>query len=323
MTLWAISCYFNPARRRSRLRNYRIFRSRLTVPLLTVELVLHGVPELTAEDADVLHQIQGGEQHILWQKERLLNLAMERLPADCSAVAWLDSDIVFANPLWPEQAMALLARHQLIQLFDRVVYLPQEASLAPCLEPFLLEAERYYWQPGAVSNQLAEQPVTFLKVNQRGFGSMGNPGMAWAAQRSFLKRHGLYDRAIIGSGDMLFYAAIFDRRNKVDRQLKDGTAWRCDYDRWARALRAELCTLPSYLSGTIFHCWHGELVDRAYTQRHRAIAPFGFDPSADLKLDGNGCWCWSSDKPQLHACLRDYFDSRLEDGPSQQPGARG
>ena len=40
--LWAITCYFNPTGYRRRLQNYRAFRERLNVPLVTVEQSFSG-----------------------------------------------------------------------------------------------------------------------------------------------------------------------------------------------------------------------------------------------------------------------------------------
>ena len=37
-TLWAITTFFNPVRYKQRLRNYRLFRKTLGVPLIAVEL---------------------------------------------------------------------------------------------------------------------------------------------------------------------------------------------------------------------------------------------------------------------------------------------
>lgn len=58
--LWAITSYFNPARYANRLRNYRIFRANLAVPLAVVELSLDGRFELRQDDADIVVQIVGG-----------------------------------------------------------------------------------------------------------------------------------------------------------------------------------------------------------------------------------------------------------------------
>ncbi len=73
-----VTSYFNPMRSRRRLANYRTFRSRLNVPLFTVELAFDGQFELTSSDADHLIQLSGGD--IMWQKERLLNIALEAVP---------------------------------------------------------------------------------------------------------------------------------------------------------------------------------------------------------------------------------------------------
>ena len=54
--MWALTTYFNPVRYKRRLSNYRIFRSNLHIPLVTVELSFDGHFELTKNDADVLIQ---------------------------------------------------------------------------------------------------------------------------------------------------------------------------------------------------------------------------------------------------------------------------
>ena len=54
--LWAITSYYNPLAYRRRRENYRIFRQRLKVPLLTVELAygpdfeLWHYPAITASE---------------------------------------------------------------------------------------------------------------------------------------------------------------------------------------------------------------------------------------------------------------------------------
>lgn len=48
-------------------------------------------------------RVRGDERHVLWQKERLLNLAIDSLPADVDAVAWLDADLIWFNHGWVEE----------------------------------------------------------------------------------------------------------------------------------------------------------------------------------------------------------------------------
>ena len=64
--LWAITSYFNPIGYRRRPANYRLFRERLNVPLVTVELAYGPDFELTQSDADILVQLRG--EDVLWQK---------------------------------------------------------------------------------------------------------------------------------------------------------------------------------------------------------------------------------------------------------------
>ena len=52
-TFWAITCYFNPVGYRRRLENYHLFRQRLNVPLVTVELSFDERFQLSAGDADI------------------------------------------------------------------------------------------------------------------------------------------------------------------------------------------------------------------------------------------------------------------------------
>ena len=64
---------------------------------------------------------------------------------------------------------------------------------------------------------------------------------------------------------------------------------------------------------TVFHLWHGRLSKRAYGDRYNGFDRFEFDPYKDIRLAGNGCWSWATDKPEMHAHVRQYFAGREED----------
>src|SRR5919204_6369439 len=111
--LWAITSYFNPMGYRRKLANFKVFREHLTIPLVAVELAYGRDFELGASEAEIIVQLRGGD--VLWQKERLLNLALQALPASCRKVAWLDCDLVFASPDWAERTSQLLEQFMLVQ----------------------------------------------------------------------------------------------------------------------------------------------------------------------------------------------------------------
>src|SRR5262245_13466239 len=103
---WAITSYFNPARYRKRHSNFQVFRKHLKAPLIAVELSYWEGFELQDEDADIVVRLHGGA--VLWQKERLLNVALKALPETCRKVAWLDCDIIFQSDDWVGSAGRLL-----------------------------------------------------------------------------------------------------------------------------------------------------------------------------------------------------------------------
>jgi len=309
--LWAVTCYFNPCGYRRRASNYHIFRRHLEIPLLTVELSFNGRFELQERDADRLIQLRATD--VMWHKERLLNVAIRALPRECDRVTWIDCDIVFQDENWPAAANAALDRHPVIQPFDiSKELLPDAANGA-------IDLERTYLTCRSLACGLTTgevEPGIMLAPDKRGLGSMD--GLAWAAHRDILERHGLYDACIVGGGDGAIAAGVMGNfQDFVDylllnpRRSEHFLAWaRPFYD----AVRGNLGHCP----GTLLHLWHGDLEDRNYRARRVGLAEFDFDPYSDIAIDNSGAWRWTSDKPRMHRFVRDYFDSRFEDG---RPGA--
>jgi hypothetical protein len=122
--LAAIACHFNPWRSQRRIENYRLFRARLGLPLITVEFSHDGQFELTSADADRLVQVSGGD--LMWQKERLLNLALEHLPRSCTDVVWLDTDIIFSTGDWKRRLLERLRERAIVQPFARAILAPPD-----------------------------------------------------------------------------------------------------------------------------------------------------------------------------------------------------
>src|SRR5262245_44674343 len=116
-TVWVITSYFNPMRYRRKRSNFKIFREYLRAPLVAVELAYSSEFELQEEDAEILIQLRGSA--ILWQKERLLNVALAALPETCRYVAWIDCDIVFGLADWTQSVSSLLDRCPILQMFKR------------------------------------------------------------------------------------------------------------------------------------------------------------------------------------------------------------
>ena len=78
--LWVVTSYFNPEGYLTKRQNYDLFRERIVaagIPLLTVECSLGDHPFELPAGPDV-HRVLGRD--VMWQKERLINVAISKLP---------------------------------------------------------------------------------------------------------------------------------------------------------------------------------------------------------------------------------------------------
>jgi hypothetical protein len=307
--LWAITAFFNPLGYSRRLENFRVFSKSLKTPLLAVELGYDNKFSLQKEDADILLRIPGSD--IMWQKERLLNLAVEALPNECDKVAWLDCDIIFDHDDWQTLTANVLEKYPLAQLFQNVHYL--DAEWRPG-QRFM--RHKINTRPSLASGIAGGSDAEICLVHpspQHRPGTYAN-GMAWAARRDLLDQFGFYDACIIGGGDRAISSAAYGcfehLRNWHDLNQHQ---W-AHYFTWAKGFHEACRGKVGVVEIDLYHQWHGKASDRGLGSRHDILKQFDFDPSCDVAIDKNGCWSWSSDKTGLHHQVHEYFRARQEDG---------
>ncbi|MFQ6028700.1 MAG: hypothetical protein ACE5Q6_14530 [Dehalococcoidia bacterium] len=311
--LWAITTYFNPCGYRNRYRNYGTFFERLQVPLLTVELAYGVAFELTSADADKLIQLRSDQ--VMWQKERLINLALPSLPAECRKVVWLDCDLIFERDDWARLASQALDDYVMVQPFRRVYDLKRDADLAQPPEDqscLVRESMAAWYLSGASSSEVA--PDSPGITQKHGLPRAYSVGHAWAMRREALEQVGLYDALVLGGGDYAVTQAATGAFESVIRDFHFNTYQARHYLDWAEGFHRAVGGNFALTSGDIYHLWHGQLADRRYVPRHSILPGFDFDPYRDIAIDGNGGWRWNSDKPELHEAVRQYFQGRREDG---------
>jgi hypothetical protein len=304
--LWVITCFFNPGRYVRRIENYLEFRRRLAVPLVTVELSFDGRFALPADAADILLRVPTGA--VLWQKERLLNLAWRHVPATCQKIAWLDADVFFASDDWAEATAALLDEHPLVLPFTRVAELRRDTmrDAVPAVEDCDVGYSLLHrWSRGERLPGVLAANVRVARIHT---------GLACGARREVLEDIGFYDACVIGSGNRAMFCAALDRTEDAIRYLCMGEAWADHYRAWAVRYLARVKGDIGSLDATIFHLWHGDVERRRYAERHELFAAHGFDPGQDVAVGPDGAWVWASPKPDMHALLERYFAERREDG---------
>ncbi len=309
--LWGITAYFNPLHYRRRVHNYHIFRRHLPIPLVAVELGYDGQFDLQPGDAEILLQYPGHD--VMWQKERLLNLALEAVPAGVARVICLDSDIILERRDWPAQTCQLLDEFPLVQPFSHAHNLQRDATVNFPAAPAIATsapALAFLLQEGVPASALCNAPWPDLRK-----GSPCIYGHALAFRRSLFERGGFYDSCIVGGGDRAMCFAGCDLLEPIAESMHFNARMREHFLRWAAPWAKQIQGRWGCVPGDLFHLWHGDLPDRKYRQRYREFAHFDFDPDRDVAKDEYGSWRWSSDKPALHAYLADYFVGRQEDGP--------
>lgn len=295
-----VTSYFNPASFQTKRENYFQFREQFAeigIPLFTIEQYFTE-PEL--KNSPNVTFVKGGA--VLWQKERLLNLAISQLPKNYEFVAWVDCDILFENWDWIEKSIQKLKEFSVIQPYSKVYRLPKGIRN--------IKEEGKSWNSfGFVYRQ---NPDLFLTGN---FDLHGHTGFAWVARREVLKL-GLYDKAILGSGDhMMAHAFAGDWESPcVVRILGRMNPILEDFQTWARKIYSITQARISFVEGSIFHLWHGEEENRQYVSRNKTLVQLGFHPKLDLKIGKNGLWEWKTKNEKLVQFCANYFAHRKEDG---------
>jgi hypothetical protein len=309
--LWGVATFFNPTGSPILRENLALFSHGVRgqgIKLLVAELAFGDKSfEVPDKLADVV--LRWRSDTVLWHKERLLNLGIEHLPRECDKVVWLDADILFENLAWVEETRRLLETYVVLQPYDTACWLPCGTHAA---SPYLSQG-----LGGGQSMRGMAFTLTHCHNRRRvlaDYFEHGHSGFAWAMRRDVLDHHRLYDRRILGGGDIVIAHAIYgDRdfwrgRNVYCRHMtKKELASIAD---WSWRLDADVQGRVGYVPGRVLHLWHGELAQRHYVERLRILKENDFDPAQDVALDALGCWRWNSDKPNLHRRVRDYFAAR-------------
>lgn len=289
--LAAVCAYFNPGNYQSRRQNYDDFRRRFDrngVTLLTVEQIIDADSRSELGPHDNVLGIRGGD--VMWQKERLLQIGIDRLLADgFDAVAWVDADIVFEDHPWPARVLRALDQFDVIQPFETLVSRYPGRSLV---------------RPSCVKDR-------------RSFAHGG----AWAARADFWRQTPLYQHCILGGADSLMANVLLQMspHEAVKFQWPENDVilqqmpprLRMHATQWAEQIDRPLRI--GYVPGVTAHLLpHGSRRNRFYLERWRALVDF--DPAKDIGVAPSGAFQWTCDKPCLKALVRRYFEVRREDG---------
>ena len=301
---WVITSYFNPERFKTKRRNFDFFMTGMKAAganVLVAEMAFGDAP-FELEPSDHVIHLRGND--VMWQKERLLNIAATRLPDSCRKVGWFDADIIFKEPDWLRRTVKALDQFMVVQPWSHAVRLHRDNrddGTGILDESF---ASMFVRNPRAARNL--------------GYNHHGHTGYAWAARRELFDKCGLYDACLPGSSDHMMahaFAAGMANSPCMERTFGDSPEYGDHFKQWAVRARDLVNTRLGVVPGRILHLWHGDLADRRYGDLERHFRTLGFDPATHIRHDPNGMLEWTEDAPHhLKTWSLELFNGRNEDG---------
>ena len=298
--LIAITSFFNPSNYKNKKQNFIKFRDNLRkqgVPLLVVECAFGDSDyEIEKEDAEIVIRVRSNSR--IWQKERLLNIALENIPKQYTKFASLDCDIIFKNNNWAIQTSKLLDKYPVVQPFEYAIRLNKDQLDA-------MEPVEFGPNNGQRIHCLVKAMNGSGKKFIYGLGKRGTTGFAWAFRKDAFPY--FYDGLIVGSGDSVMAHAFYGIHHLWWKSNLNMINHQKEYiDKIYKIVKGNV----GFSKGTILHLWHGERKDRAHNERYKILLKKDYNPYEDLTLNKHGCWEVRKD---IEQAISNYFNKRKEE----------
>lgn len=282
-----ISCYWNPSNWKSIKNNYLRFLHEMSwyrIPVYTAE-VAYKDQDWVSDNST--YKIRGNKNNIMWQKERLLNYIVEKLPENYKKIAWIDNDIFFMDPYWVEKVKGMLEEYSLVQLFDKLHSIGS-------------------------NGELLETNISVGHMATRKGQKRWSPGGAWAGDRELFP---LYDRSIIGGGDaMCLEGWLGTEYCEMSIKQPYTEYMKNHYVKWSKEVFQKTNGKLTSVQFDAFHFYHGKRENRQYSTRWNFIVDHGFDPLKHTFVEENGLLSWTKEVPlSVIDYVCDYFKQRNED----------
>lgn len=263
------------------------------ISLYIVELAYGNQPYYITNPSNPKH-LQIRTEIPLWHKENMVNIGIKRLlPDNWKAVAWVDMDIEFENTTWALDTLKLLNGYKdVVQLFSHCIDMDKDESAIQVFNSFGYQYDK---------------KQSYCK-NSNNFW---HPGYGWAITRkAYEKIGGLYEYAILGSGDNIMSLSLIGRGlNGVNIESTE------EYKETIRKYESKMKLLRlGYVPGVIRHYYHGKKKNRMYGERWRILVEHLYEPIQHVTHDSNGILIpTNSCPPEIITKILEYFYARNED----------
>ena len=230
----------------------------------------------------------------LWHKENMINVGVKYLlPKDWKAFAWIDADIEFESPHWSLDTLKVLnGCMDVVQLFNNALDLDQNNNIMNVHTSF---GNQYQKKRAYTTRQF----------------NYWHPGFAYAiTRRAYEKIGGLYEKAILGSGDSIMACSFINKGLNTINDLSTESYKNSvvEYQKKASTLRL------GYIPGVIRHYFHGSKVNRKYNDRWKILLKYNYDPQIHITKNKMGLLIPTDKCPKgMLDEIMEYFKERNED----------
>jgi hypothetical protein len=308
---YIVSVLFNPCNYKSRYLLFQEFLTRMEKQGIQVIIVecIYADQTYRFTNQDNPYHLQLKTNSILWIKENLINVAIQKLPKNWKYVAWIDADIEFKNKNWLRDTIEALKKYEVVQMFKTCQML--DKSRKKVIEQqysFFYTYKQYLKEKSAPLDPYHPQAPVKLS------SYFGHPGFAWAATKRFFEGVGsLIDYCIIGSADTLMAYALIGELDSTSIPFKSLENYSKALHIWQNNALLHVQKKVHYVEGTLVHYWHGTRVARNYYNRNNILLENRFDPYADLMYDTSKLLQYKKQGTKLEMDLEEYFGQRNED----------
>jgi hypothetical protein len=335
---WVITVISNSQRYKRRYELYWKFAEMCEhagVNLITVEEAF-GDRQFMVTDPNNKYHLQVRSVEELWKKENFINLGVRHActiaPGQVREVAWVDAD---CRPTrtprdWFDETWHKLQHYEFVQMWEYLIDLDYNFNPIGGAQPGFMANYIKYGTPNPIEfrkleaehqakqKMMASQyPGTPSKGERMSSSTMfGRPGLAWAANlNAFNAVGGLIDFSILGAGDWYMAHGLLGTLETARSEYAYGPYMRKLLQWQDRALRW-IKKDVGYVSGTVYHDFHGRKALRFYGSRGKILRDNKYDPEIDIKYDAQGVLqleTWDDRQIKLRDQIRGYMAMRNED----------
>jgi len=310
--LAVIVCHFNWCGYKRTDQNLMRFLRQmeaLNIPVYGAEASLTG-EYFTKGNRNWKH-IKAHRNNMCVQEEALLNIAETMVPEKYTKIAWIDHDILFMNPYWYDITSMALDELNLVQIFEDCHWTDSRGRA-------FLEAKSML-----SLGDPTEELIDTRKPIVPGYRAGPQTGFAYAASRSLWHEGGkLYPYNFWTGGDR---AQLFGVVSPEPSEASLKNSYLTDipdfkpYLEWKQKFYKFINGKTGYIKGTIYHEYHGELINRGYGSGEKRNRDFGFNMKENIFLNQSGLLEFRNPPEGWYEFIERYFKDRKEDSFEEEP----